>query len=79
VVEGVGVPSEQPTRPQGRGDALERAPAVGPGRHVQQRAERAVDQRGGLVDAQLAHVGLVQVEFHPSAVGADAGLVEHRR
>ena len=79
VVEGKRVPGEPPARPERRGDALERAAAVGPGRQVQQRAERAVDQRRRLVEGEVAHVALAQVELHARLGRTRAGLLEHRR
>ena len=63
VVERERVPGEPSARPERRGDALERAAAVGPGRQVQERAERAVDQRRRLVEREVAHVALAQVEL----------------
>jgi hypothetical protein len=44
---------------------------------VQQRAERAVDQRRRFVEGELAHVILVQVELHPHLGGTGMGLGEH--
>jgi hypothetical protein len=64
VVEGEGIPGKPAVRQERGGDPLEGAPAVGPGRQVQQRAERAVDQRRRLLETQVAHVGLAQVEPH---------------
>ncbi len=58
VVERQGIPREAPARTERRGDALERATTVSPGREVQQRVERAVDQRRGLVESEVAHVSL---------------------
>ena len=79
VVEGERVPREPAVRPERRGDALERASAVGPGREVQERAERAVDERGRLVEREVAHVALAQVELDARLGRAGAGLLEHRR
>jgi hypothetical protein len=78
VVEGERVPGEPPARPRRCGHGLEEAAAVGPGGQVQQRAERAVDQRRLLVEVRVAHVGLDQVEFHARVGGAGAGLRQHR-
>src|SRR5207248_11412539 len=62
VVEGEGVPGEAAVRPERGGDAREGATAVGPGRQVQERAERAVDQRRRLVEGEGAHVARAPVE-----------------
>ena len=78
VVEGEGV---QANRPSGRSEAATRSNArrrsaqVG---SVQQRAERAVDQCRRLVEMEVPHVGLTEVEFHAGCDGAEAGLLEHR-
>jgi hypothetical protein len=61
VIEGKGVPGKPATWPQRGGGPLERAAPVGPGRQVQQRAERAIDQRGWLGENQVAYVTLAQV------------------
>ena len=79
VVEGEGVPGEPPARPERGGDALEGAAAVGPGRQVQERPERAVDQRRRLVQGEVAHVALAQVELHARLGRTGTGLLEHRR
>src|SRR5215469_6472206 len=42
VVEGKGIPGETSSRPKRGGDPVKGAAAVGPGRQVQQRPERAV-------------------------------------
>src|SRR3954452_24769561 len=62
-VEDERVPREEATRREGRRDTLEDAPPVAPGREVEQRAVRAVDERRRLVQPQLAHVRLAQVEL----------------
>ena len=46
---------------------------------MQERAERAVDQRRRLVENQVAHVALAQVELHTRLGGTSTGLREHRR
>ena len=45
---------------------------------MQQGAERAVDQPGQLVQGQVPHVSLAQVELHPRCDGQGLGLPEHR-
>jgi len=79
VVEGQGVPGEPPLRPERDGDALEGAPPVGPGRQVQQRTERAVDQPRWLVEGQVMHVTFAQVEVHAHLGRAGPRLSEHGR
>ena len=79
VVEDERVPGEPSARPERRGDARERAAAVRPGGQVQERAEGAVDQRRRLLQIELAHVALTQVELDPRRGGVGAGLGEHRR
>jgi hypothetical protein len=78
VVEGERVPGEPSVRLERRGDALEGAPAVGPGRQMEERAERAVDKRGRLVEREVAHVGLAQIELDTRFGGTIARLREHR-
>jgi hypothetical protein len=46
---------------------------------VKERAEGAVDERGRLVEGQLAHVALDQVELDAGLSRVRAGLREHRR
>jgi hypothetical protein len=46
---------------------------------VQQAAERAVDERRGLVELQVAHVALAELELDAGRLGPFAGLLEHRR
>ena len=66
VVEAERVPGEAARRVRSvRGDALERAAAVGPGRQVEQRADRARDQRGRLVELEVAQVAEPEVELDP--------------
>ena len=79
VIEREGVPGEPSARPERRRDPFEGPPAVGPGRQVQERAERAVDQRSRLVEREVAHVAFVQVELHTRLGRPVAGLLEHRR
>ncbi len=79
VIEGEGVPSEPSTWSQRRRDALEGATAVGPGRQVQERAERAVDQRRRLVNGEIAHVTLAQVKLYTCLARTQARLLEHGR
>src|SRR6516162_2973772 len=49
VVEGKGVPGEPSSRSERSGDPVKGTAAVGPGRQMQQRPERAVDQCRWLV------------------------------
>ena len=53
-------------RPPGRSEAATRSKCGGgrPGRPVQQRAEGAVNQPGRLIEGQVAHITLAQVELH---------------
>jgi len=60
VVEGKGVPGEPPGRTERSGDALKGAAAVGPGWQVQEGAEPAIDEGGGLLKDEVAHVALAQ-------------------
>jgi hypothetical protein len=46
---------------------------------MQQRAERAVDQRGRIVDFEVAHVALAQLELDAGVCRVRARLCEHRR
>jgi hypothetical protein len=46
---------------------------------VQQRAKRAVDQRRLLVEGEVAHVCLAQVELHTRVERTGTGFLEHRR
>ena len=55
------VSGERPAGQEGRGDALERATAAGPGRQVKQRPERAINQRRRLVKREFTHVALAHV------------------
>jgi hypothetical protein len=71
VVEGKGVPGEPPFLPERGGDALEGAAAVGPGRQVQERAERAVDQRRRLVESVIgpwSHASAGESRAAPASV-----------
>jgi ubiquinone/menaquinone biosynthesis C-methylase UbiE len=79
VVERKGVPGEPSSRPERRGDALEGAAAVGPGRQMEESSERAIDQRRGLVEGKVTHIALMQVELDASLGRAHTGLLEHRR
>jgi hypothetical protein len=69
--------AEPPARTERGGDALERAPAVSPGRHVQQRPERAVDQRRRRGKGEIAHVGFVQVKPHARGSRTGPRLAQH--
>ena len=46
---------------------------------MQKRAERAVDQGGGFVQGEVAHVALAQIEIRSCLCGTNSGLCEHRR
>src|SRR5437879_1128820 len=79
MVEGEGVPGEATIRLQRRCDPFEGAAAVGPRGQVQERAEGAVDQRRWLVEGEIAHVALAQVEVDACLVSTGTGEREHRR
>ena len=64
MVEHEGVPREPSTGTERGGDTLERPAPVGPGREMEQRPERAIDQRCRLGQRELAHVTFVQLELH---------------
>ena len=46
---------------------------------MQERAERAVDERGRLVQLEVAHVALPEVERDACLGGAGAGVLQHPR
>ena len=77
VVESERVPGEAPAGPQRPRDALEHAPTVGPRRKVEERAERAVDEPGRLVEPEVAHVGEVQLQLDMRRRRTLACLREH--
>src|SRR5579862_700672 len=79
VVEREGIPREPAARPQRAGNALERPPSVLPGREMQQRAERAVDESRRLLELQVAYVVLPQVELGTGLGGTRPRVLEHRR
>jgi hypothetical protein len=58
---------------------FEGPPAVRPGRHVQQRAEGAVDECRRLLEGELPHVAGPQIEVDAGRGGPLARLVQHRR
>ena len=62
VAEDEGVEGEPPAGPQRGGDALEDPPLLLPAVQVEERAERDVDQRRGLVELELADVAEPQLE-----------------
>ena len=71
----------QAKRPPGRSAAWTRSKTrtpVGPGRQVEQRAEGDVDQPGRLVQLEVAHVPLAELELDAGRVRALARLREHR-
>src|SRR5207342_3108239 len=73
------VPGEAPARAERRVRALEDTAAVGPGGEVAQRAGWDVDEPGGLIQLELAHVALAQLEVDTSSGCPLARLREHRR
>ena len=79
VAEDERVPREPTPGLERRRDALERAPLVRPRRQVQQRAKRAIDERCRLVQRELAHVALAQVEIDAGRLGAGPRALEHGR
>jgi len=79
VVEGERVPGEAAARAQRLRHPLEDGAPVGPRRQVEERAERAVDQCGGLFQVELAHVAQMELELDACRGGALTRLVEHRR
>src|SRR5262245_40978826 len=79
VVEGIRVPREPSTRSEARGYPLERPAPVGPGRQMEERPERAVDELDGLVELEVAHVAETQVELDARLRGVRTCLLEHRR
>ena len=79
VVEREGVPREAPAGPE---DAVTRSNVrrrSAPGRQMQERAGRAVDEPGGLVELEVAHVALAKIEVDARFGCALARLLEHRR
>jgi hypothetical protein len=54
VVESKGVPGKPPARLQRRRDSVEGPTSIGPRREVQERPKRAVDQRGRLLEPEVA-------------------------
>ena len=77
VVEGEGVEREPAAGAERRGDPLEDFALVRPRRQVQERAERADDEVDRLVERELAHVALAQLDGEPG--GAVARDRQHRR
>ena len=74
-VEDEGVPGEAPAGPERSMDALEHAAPVGPRRQVEQRTEGDVDQAGRLVQLEVAHVLLAELELDTRRGGALARLL----
>src|SRR4051794_21189689 len=79
VVKGKSIPGKPPIRAERGGDALERAAAVGPGRQVQERAERAVNERRRLVESEVAHVAFAQIKLNVRLGRVGVGLRKHCR
>ena len=75
VVKGEGIPGEAPVRPERRRHPLEGSAAVGPGRSMQERAKRAVDERRRFSEREVPHVARDQFEFHASFRCPPASLV----
>jgi hypothetical protein len=78
VVEGERIPGKATTRSQCGRDVLEAPATVGPGREVQQRPERAVDERRRLVEREIADVAESKVELDSSVGRTAARHAEHR-
>ena len=77
-IEDEEVPGEAPARAERGVDPLEDAAPVGPGRQVAQRAEGAVHEPGRLVQLEVAHVALAELQLDPRRSCALARLLEHR-
>ena len=71
-VEDEYVPREAPAGPERSSDALEDPAPVCPSREVEQRAERAVDERCRLLELEVAHVFFVELDV-------DAGRLSRSR
>ena len=61
-IEDERVPREAAARAKRRRDALEEPAPVSPGGEVEERAERAVDERRGLLQLELPHVALAELD-----------------
>ncbi len=79
VAEDERVPGEAASRPECRGHAFECATPVAPGRQMQQGSERAIDQCRRLVQRELTHVALPQIEVDASLLCRLTRLGKHRR
>jgi len=73
------VPRELAAGAKGVSDALEHAPPVSPRREVKERPEGAVDEARWLIELEVTHVALAQIERDPCGDGGRTGLREHRR
>jgi hypothetical protein len=73
------IPREPAARSERCGDVLERASAIRPSRKMEQRPERAVDQRRGMVECQIPHIAQAKVKIHARCFRPNPGLLEHRR
>jgi hypothetical protein len=71
--------AKAPARLQRCRDPLEDAPLVLPRRQVEHRAGRAVDERGRLVQRELPHVFLAQLQLDTRLGRAHPRQLEHRR
>src|SRR5688572_5885971 len=76
-VEDERVPGEATAGPQRGVDTLEDAAPVGPGRQVEQRAERRIDQSGRRLQLEVAHVALTELQLDACRCRALARLFEH--
>jgi phenylalanyl-tRNA synthetase alpha chain len=77
VIEDERVPREAASAHEGCRDALEDTSPVAPRRQVEERPERAIDERRRLVQFEVAHVLLAQVELDVSLVRGRASLRQH--
>ena len=78
-VEDEEVPGEAAAGAERRVGALEDAAAVGPGGQMAERADGDVDQSGGLLQLELAHVALAELDVDAGRGDPLARLREHRR
>jgi len=67
------VPRELAPGPKGVSDTLEHAPPVSPRREVKKRPEGAVDEARGLIELEITHVALAQIEGDPCGGGRRPG------
>ena len=79
MVERERVPGKPSTRSQGRGHPLERAASISPARQMQKCSKRAIDQRRGHLEREIAHIAFSQIELDPGFGRTVSRLLEHRR